>query len=83
MFFPFNKNAVTDDLVIKINKIPIAKVDHFKLLGIFIDSKLNFKFNIEQIITKINMNLALRYKIKYFLNKNTLKILYNSMFYPH
>jgi len=83
MLFPFNKNAVTDDLEIRINEIPITKVDQFKLLGIYIDSKLNFKFHIEQIITKINMNLAIIYKIKYFLNKNTLKILYYSMFYPH
>ena len=83
MIFTYKSNLITDNINIKFNDFNIARVENFKLLGIYIDSRLKFNFHIGQIISKINIYSSIAKRIKKFLNKITLKILYYSMFYSH
>lgn len=83
MLFTNKKKIPLDNITIQFNNQNIEKVQVFKLLGVYIDNKLNFKFHVDHILSKININLAIIYKIKPFLNSNTCKILYYSLFYSH
>ena len=84
-YMQFNCKKITTlvNLPININDHTIEKVDCFRLLGVYLDNKLNFKHHIDQILTKININLSIIRRIKPFLNLKTCKILYYSLFYSH
>ena len=83
MVITYNKNLTTDDITLKLNDSCISKVDKFKLLGIYIDHRLNFNDHIEYILTKININLGIIFRIKKHLNGNTKKLLYDSLIFSH
>ena len=56
--------GLNNDIKLAIEDSNIEQVDTFKLLGIFIDSKLTFKSHINQIPYKVNAHLAIIFNIK-------------------
>ena len=64
----------------KINKTnKIQKVDSCNYLGMIIDNKLNWKLQIDKIKKKISKTVGILYRIRYYLNKTSLKLIYNSL----
>ena len=55
------------------NNTHLEMVDNFKLLGVIIDAKLNFKFHVEHITTEINILIGLLYQIRHLLNEKSKK----------
>ena len=54
-----------------------------KYLGIRIDSKLNWKAQIDDISLKLIRANAMLYKVKYFFNAGILKAFYHALFESH
>ena len=50
-----------------------------KYLGVFIDAKLNWKANILHLTSSVAQSVGVLYKIRHFLSKNLLKMLYNAL----
>ena len=48
-------------------------------LGMIIDNKLNWKQQIDKIKTKITKTVGILYRIRYYLNRASLKLIYNSL----
>jgi hypothetical protein len=55
----------------------------FKLLGILFDEYLSFNAHISHVCSKISKSLFCINKIKNFVNKNALKLLYYAMVHSH
>ena len=61
----------------------IERVENFKFLGITINEHLNWKSHMLDILSKIQRNLGITYKIAPFLNRNSLFELYHSLIMSH
>ena len=69
------------DAIVKKN---LDRVYDTKFLGILIDDKLNWKEHIGMIKSKLSKTTAvIIYRAKYLLDKNSLFILYYSLFLPY
>ena len=66
-----------------INNVEIEQLYENKFLGVIIDNKLNWKSHITNLRTKISKTVAVMYKMKTILNKNSLYLLYCSLVLPH
>ena len=55
----------------------------FVFLGITIHETLNWDLDIDKIATEISRTLGVMNKLKHFLPKYTLKIMYTSLIAPH
>jgi hypothetical protein len=55
----------------------------FKLLGVLFDEYLSFNAHISHVCSKISKSLFCINKIKNFVNKNALKLLYYAMVHSH
>ena len=54
-----------------------------KYLGIQIDDNLTFKTNIKFLYSKLSRTLGVMFKVKHYLPKTYLLLLYNTLFHPH
>ena len=68
---------------IAINGKIIERVKSIKFLGVHIDEFLSWETHIDLKNNQVTKNLAVINRIKHNLHSKTLKILYNSLIYPH
>ena len=66
-----------------INIPNIERKDHIKYLGILLDENLNWKKQISLVNNKIAKNIGIFYKLRHFVNLQTLKQLYYCLVYPY
>ena len=78
-----NKNSNATEHALKIGSLDIEGVKSFKLLGVVIDERLDFKMHIDNVIKIINKNLGVINKIKFYFTKSSLLNLYYSLIFPH
>jgi hypothetical protein len=68
---------------------PIARIHNegeeknFKLLGVLLDEHLSFDYHISSLCAKVSKSLFCINRIKNFVTKNALKMLYFSMVHSH
>ena len=75
-------NKPLKPVTIPINRQAIEEKDIVKYLRIFIDSKLTFKQHITAISKKVLRAIGMMYKLRPFVAKNILKMIYYSLVYP-
>ena len=54
-----------------------------KFLRVIIDDHLNFKCHIDHLMLKLSKYLGLFYKLRHFLPKSAMIVLYKTLFEPH
>ena len=57
--------------------------DCVKCLGVLIDCSLSWKFHIEHIVVKISRLVGIIAKLRYFVQRNTLLRVYQSLILPY
>ena len=62
---------------------PIERVNQFNFLGLTIDENLNWHAHIQKISNRISRALGVLSRVKRFLPKHILRLLYNSLILPH
>ena len=77
------KNKPLKNITLLINKKAIQQKDFVKYLGVLIDSKLTFKEHIMAISKKVSRITGAMYRIRNYVNDNTLRMIYFSLIYPH
>ena len=82
-YIVFGNRSINTNKKLTINTMEIERVNEVKFLGVLIDSKLCWKPHINYIKTKISKSTAILYKVKDFLNKCSLYMLYNSFILPY
>ena len=81
---PSNKNSeniVHDKITMAEQEIEFTRVE--RLLGIYLDSNLTWKNQVEQTLKKCNSLLYLLLRIKCFININVRKLFFNAYILPH
>ena len=68
---------------VKINGITINRNNCIKYLSILTDDTLKWKNHIENSCSKLSRESWVINNIHYFVNNNTLLIMYYSLIYPH
>ena len=71
------------DFKILINNLVVARVTESKFLGVIIDDCLNWKAHITYVCNKISKSVGIINRLKYVLNKETLKVLYHTLVMPY
>jgi len=57
----------------------LMQTNEANYLGVFIDAKFNWKAHILHLTSSVAQSVGVLYKIRHFLSKNLLKILYNTL----
>ena len=70
-------------LSIKLNNVEILETATVKYLGVYIDSGLKWSAHISHTALIISRNIGIISRVKYFLNKQSLLLLYNSLILPY
>ena len=71
------------ELKLSINDENIKQVKNTIFLGIIIDECLTWNEHIDQVTKKIIRASGIIAKIRYFVNRNTLKLVYYALVYPY
>lgn len=83
IFGPIQKLNHKEPFKINIDDSIITESNVIKFLGIYLDHKLNFKFHINHVISRLSQSIGLLNKFKFFLPRHCLNLLYNSFFLPY
>ena len=67
---------------LKINGVNIQQVSAVKYLGVTFDANLTWKNRIDELCLKLSKTVGVISKLRYYVNIDVLKILYNSLIYP-
>ena len=70
------------DLNINIDSNIINRVFETKILGVFFDQLMAFNHQIDNICVKASKRVNLFYKLRYFLPKESLNLLYKALIQP-
>jgi Reverse transcriptase (RNA-dependent DNA polymerase) len=88
--FVNNNNVGADNPSYSLDKVepilqilPSSETPVVKFLGVYIDPNLNFKYHINQIVSKISKSLYFVRQSKHFLTLPALKSLYFSLIHCH
>ena len=82
IFHPYNK-PLRQKITLKIQKKAIAEKNYVKYLGIMIDSGLIWQEHIDRVTQKNSRAIGLMYKIRPYINKKVMIILYYSLLFSH
>ena len=85
MIFRYSQTPITNipKLDLKMNDMPIEKVDSFNFLGLTITGTLSWKLHIEKIAIKLSKVIGTMRRIKNLVKSNILFKLYNTLILSH
>ncbi|VDI78854.1 Hypothetical predicted protein [Mytilus galloprovincialis] len=76
------RTLLGNDMNICIQDSPITPVEIQKLLGVYIDKHLDWKFQIDYVCKNLSSRIALLSRIKKFLDISSRKLFYNAYILP-
>ena len=82
ILFHSNKLQPNQSLRIKIDDAPTKQLDSTKYLGITFDSNLTWKSHINELCLKLSKTVGILSKVRHFVHKHILVMLYYSLIYP-
>ena len=84
MFLPNSPKFSNLSLKIFVGKnSQIERVNQYKYLGLIIDDKLNWKAHIQHLKSKLSKALGLLFRVRRYLTKRSLLLLFHSLFNSH
>ena len=82
-FMVFTGGRQGNPVTLEINGIKLSQVMDVKFLGIIFDDKLNWKKHIDHISKKISRSIGILYKLRQYVNSDTMLSLYYTLVYPY
>ena len=70
-------------LDVKINNFPVEEKDNIRYLGVLIDKSMKFTKHIEHISGIIGRNIGIISRVRFYIDKKTTHLLYNSLILPY
>jgi len=68
---------------VSINHHPISKQSSLKYFGVILDDKLNWKPQIEKLVTQLSKSCGMLFKLKHYTNISVLKSVYFALFHSY
>ena len=83
-FMVFHRSRIkTSDINVVMQQNTIDRVNSTKFLGLIIDDKLKWHEHIQNVKHKIARSVGILYKIRHYLNKETLLNMYYTFVFPY
>ena len=83
-FMVFHRSRIkTSDINVVMQQNTIDRVNSTKFLGLIIDDKLKWHEHIQHVKHKIARSVGILYKIRHYLNKETLLNMYYTFVFPY
>ena len=80
----FHRSRIkTSDINVIMQQNTIDRVNSTKFLGLIIDDKLKWHDHIQHVKHKIARSVGILYKIRHYLNKETLLNMYYTFVFPY
>ena len=76
-------NKPPSTFVVTLNDIELERVDHTKFLGVLIQENLSWKTHVNYISNRVSKAVAILSKLKHYLPKYALMIIFNSLCLSH
>ena len=83
LFHGGNKKVDNLGLEILIDNVKVNQVDHTKLLGVVINSRLNWNEHIKTVCSKMSKSTSILHRTRKKLNADTLLLLYQTLIQPY
>ena len=83
VIFKHQRKKLDSEVKIELNRKRLYHTDSVKYRDIRIDRNMSWKHNVPDIVVKLNKANALLFKIRNFVNVNTLKTIYYAIFDLH
>ena len=83
VIFHAKQKIIKRDIALNINGHKLKRDNCVKYLGIYIDSNLNWKMQIDNICKKIRRSIGLLTKIRFYVSQKILIQLYYAIIYSH
>ena len=80
VIFKHQRKKIDSKVKIKLSRKQLYPTDSVKYLGIRIDENLNWKHHVSDVAIKLNRANALLFKIRNFVNGNTLTTIYYTIY---
>ena len=81
VIFHSPSRRIDEFIRIKLGSKNLTRVDYIKYLGVRVDSTLSWKSHITELSKKLARTTGIFFKIRYYVSRETLKLLYYSLFY--
>ena len=81
VIFHSHSKKVSEFIRIKLGRKTINRVNYIKYLGVLVDSTLSWKPHVTELAKKLSRNCAIFFKLRHYVNPETLKLLYFSLFH--
>jgi hypothetical protein len=78
-----NKCVVSENLIVCLNNVVLPVKSDIKLLGLYVDGKLDFKIHIEYLYKKISGKVGLLRRLSKTLYSSQLLLIYKTLIQPH
>ena len=65
------------------NAIPVGQTSHQKLLGLYLDEKLNYNHHIKETISQVNKGIGIIRNLRSILPGNALLTIYKAFIRPN
>jgi len=69
-------NRKNTNFSVSINHQPISTQNSLKYLGVILDDKLNWKLQIEKVVTQLSKSFEMLFELKHHTNISVLKSVY-------
>ena len=83
MLFYFPQRRLDMNIDLKIKDTPLERTSEFDFLGLVINERLNWNAHINKIANKTARIIGILKRLHHLLPRNTLLLIYNSLFLPH
>jgi len=81
--FMLMNNHKNINFSVSINHHPIPKQSILKYLGVILDDKLNWKPQIEKLVTQLSKSCGILFKLTHYTNISVLKSVYFALFHSY
>ena len=69
-----------ENFTLKMGNHVIEKTNNYKYLGVIVDDHLNWKCHIDKLCSKLSSVCGVLSKVRHYLDRNSLLLIYNSLF---
>ena len=82
-YIVFGNKTIDEKVSVLINNKIIDRVYESKFVGVYIDSRINWKYHIDKTRCKLSKSLSILYKASIVLDSHNLYIIYCSIMMPY
>ena len=83
LFFVVQEKKIDCEVKLKLNGKRLFPSRYIKYLGVLVDEHLSWNYHINDLVKKLNRSNSMLSRIRHFVDKNTMRSLYFTLFSSH